>query len=138
MTVTEVLSIEDMQEHLEDVILRPFGQEQTFHFTIEEDEDNVNFLLLTLTNNFAWDSRTFDFAVEDFCGSMLDMHSQTFTRSFYRHSKLTLQDLDMEVVHLTAYAFAHESLEWLRRWEGNDAVLIYDPHSDDGDVQVVI
>lgn len=136
LTMEKPLLIEDIQEILDDIIFRPFGQDQTWYFTASEDDEiPEGYIRLMLTNNFAWNSRDFDFTDESIEYNAFDMHSQYFAQNYLRLTIVTKTDLYNALAQLVAWAFAHESLEWLRYWEGNEAIMLHDPHTD-GEVQV--
>lgn len=131
---TKVLDIEEMQELLDELVFKPFAQEG-WSFEVELDEKDSNYVILTLVNGFGRDSRSFDFGSDTDDWSLMDGRRQTFTE---RHVGLWIavpDELYKAAVHLVAYAGAHESVEWLRRWEDQQAVIMHDPH-EDGDVEV--
>lgn len=130
-----LLSLEDMQEILDDVVFKPFGQEG-WHFVINRHDKEPGVVMLTLVNSFARDAREFDFGAEEDDWTLMDGREQTFTERQIGLAICTEKELYAAVAHLTSYAFAHEALEWLRRWgPNNEAIMLHDPHKD-GDVLV--
>lgn len=134
MTET-LLSLDDIQEVLDDIVFKPFAQEG-WYFTIEVDSSDQNYVILSLVHETARDSRSHDYAAEwDDWSAMECGRRQTATERHLGLMLLTEQDVQDAVTHLICYFMAHEGLEWTRRWKDNELVMLHDPH-EDGDVRV--
>lgn len=137
-TTTATLSIEEANDFLDTLKFWPFGTSHEGRFVIEEDDPEHLHL-----RRLGYDSSSWNFGDEfeddadlyDKNTDLDNLHTQDFTLTLNPGDLDTVDDLLGRVAYLTAYAMAHEGLEWLRHADGS---YVHDPHQDGGDVVVSI
>lgn len=128
MTFSNTSKINDwLDDHVQ---FQPDGNGPSCSFAVDGDDvTRPHKLALTLYKQISRNSRDHDFDSEYDEWDVGDARTQTFV--LYVNWPESEDDLTKSVVQLTAYAWAHEALEWLRV----DGKMPHDPHVD-GDVIV--